>query len=92
METQLLQDVRDVKLHRAMALAGRLRDLRVLLSAQQRNEQVALAIGQVADTRDRICTTIDVERAQFAENTVRYEAQLMFMSSQIKAMLSAIQG
>ncbi|MES2563832.1 MAG: flagellar basal body rod protein FlgB, partial [Pseudomonadota bacterium] len=34
----------------------------------------------------------DVERAQFAENTVRYEAQLMFMSSQIKAMLSAIQG
>jgi flagellar basal-body rod protein FlgB len=35
---------------------------------------------------------IDVERAQFAENTVRYEAQLMFMSSQIKAMLSAIQG
>jgi flagellar basal-body rod protein FlgB len=35
---------------------------------------------------------IDLERAQFAENTVRYEAQLMFMSSQIKAMLSAIQG
>jgi len=35
---------------------------------------------------------IDVERAQFAENSVRYEAQLMFMSSQIKSMLSAIQG
>lgn len=35
---------------------------------------------------------IDVERAQFAENAVRYEAQLMFMSSQIKSMLSAIQG
>ncbi|HEX2828988.1 MAG TPA: flagellar basal body rod protein FlgB [Burkholderiales bacterium] len=35
---------------------------------------------------------IDVERAQFAENAVRYEAQTMFISSKIKAMLAAIQG
>ena len=35
---------------------------------------------------------LDVERAQFAENAVRYEAQLTFVSSQIKAMLAAIQG
>ena len=35
---------------------------------------------------------IDVERAQFAENAVRYEAQTMFITSQIKAMLAAIQG
>ena len=35
---------------------------------------------------------IDVERAQFAENAVRYEAQTMFLSSQIKSMLAAIQG
>jgi flagellar basal-body rod protein FlgB len=35
---------------------------------------------------------IDVERAQFAENAVRYEAQTLFVTSQIKAMLSAIQG
>ncbi len=35
---------------------------------------------------------IDVERAQFAENAVRYEAQIQFVSSQIKAMLAAIQG
>ena len=35
---------------------------------------------------------IDVERAQFAENAVRYEAQVMFVSSQIKSMLAAIQG
>ena len=35
---------------------------------------------------------LDVERAQFAENAVRYEAQLMFINSRIKAMLAAIQG
>ena len=35
---------------------------------------------------------IDVERAQFAENSVRYEAQIMFINSKIKSMLSAIQG
>jgi flagellar basal-body rod protein FlgB len=35
---------------------------------------------------------LDIERAQFAENAVRYEAQLMFINSQIRAMLAAIQG
>ena len=35
---------------------------------------------------------IDVERAQFAENAVRYEAQTMFLTSQIKSMLAALQG
>ncbi len=35
---------------------------------------------------------LDVERSQFAENSVRYEAQLTFVTSQIKAMLAAIQG
>ena len=35
---------------------------------------------------------IDVERAQFAENAVRYEAQITFMTHQIKQMLAAIQG
>ena len=35
---------------------------------------------------------LDVERAHFAENAVRYEAQLMFINSRIKSMLSAIQG
>ena len=35
---------------------------------------------------------LDIERAQFAENAVRYEAQLTFVSSQVKAMLAAIQG
>ena len=35
---------------------------------------------------------MDVERAQFAENAVRYEAQVMFINGQIRQMLSAIQG
>lgn len=35
---------------------------------------------------------MDVERAQFAENAVRYEAQLMFINGQVKSMLAAIQG
>jgi flagellar basal-body rod protein FlgB len=34
----------------------------------------------------------DVERAQAAENAVRYEAQITFMTQQIKTMLAAIQG
>jgi len=35
---------------------------------------------------------MDVERAQFAENAVRYEANLMFLNSQLKSLLAAIQG
>jgi flagellar basal-body rod protein FlgB len=35
---------------------------------------------------------MDVERAQFADNTVRYEASLHFLNAQIKAMLTALQG
>lgn len=35
---------------------------------------------------------MDVERAQFAENATRYEANLTFLNGQIKAMLAAIQG
>jgi flagellar basal-body rod protein FlgB len=35
---------------------------------------------------------LDVERAAFAENSVRYEATLRFLNGQIKTMLSAING
>lgn len=35
---------------------------------------------------------LDVERANFAENSVRYEATLRFLNSQIKEMLTAING
>jgi flagellar basal-body rod protein FlgB len=35
---------------------------------------------------------LDVERANFAENSVRYEATLRFMNGQIKQMMTAING
>jgi flagellar basal-body rod protein FlgB len=35
---------------------------------------------------------MDAERAQFADNAVRYEAALKFLNGQIKTMLSAVQG
>lgn len=35
---------------------------------------------------------MDVERAQFADNALRYEASVKFISEDIKAILSAIQG
>lgn len=35
---------------------------------------------------------MDSERAQFADNAVRYEAALKFLNGQIKTILSAIQG
>ena len=35
---------------------------------------------------------MDIERAGFADNAVRYEASLRFLNSQIKALTLAIQG
>ena len=35
---------------------------------------------------------MDAERAQFADNTIRYEAALRVLNAQIKTMLSAVQG
>lgn len=41
---------------------------------------------------DRNSVDMDVERAQFADNAVRYEASLRFLNHQIKTMLAAITG
>ena len=49
----------------------------------------------VSDGPERVdgnTVDMDVERAQFAENAVRYEANLMFLNSQLKSLLAAIQG
>ena len=35
---------------------------------------------------------MDVERNEFADNAIRYEASLLMMNGQIKKMLTAIQG
>jgi flagellar basal-body rod protein FlgB len=41
---------------------------------------------------DRNTVDMDVERARFAENAVRYEAALKALNGQIKTLLSAIQS
>lgn len=35
---------------------------------------------------------MDAEQAKFADNTVRYEAAMRFLSSQLKTLLAAVQG
>ena len=35
---------------------------------------------------------MDVERTQFADNALRYEASVNFISAQVKAVLTALQG
>jgi flagellar basal-body rod protein FlgB len=35
---------------------------------------------------------MDVERAQFSENAVQYEASLTFITGQIKTLMAAVQG
>jgi len=46
----------------------------------------------VQPTMDGNTVDMDVERAHFAENAIHFEANLMFINSQLKAMLAAIQG
>ena len=48
--------------------------------------------GVLQASSDGNTVDLDVERAQFADNAVRYEANITFVSQQIKLMLAAIQG
>jgi flagellar basal-body rod protein FlgB len=41
---------------------------------------------------DRNTVDMDRERASFADNSVKYEATLRFINSQVKSMLDAIKG
>ena len=41
---------------------------------------------------DNNTVDINVERAQFADNAMRYEASLAFINAKIKAMLAALQN
>jgi len=41
---------------------------------------------------DQNTVDMDVERARFADNAVRYEAALKFLNGKIKTLMSAIQG
>lgn len=46
----------------------------------------------VQPSADGNTVDMDVERAQFMDNALRYEASVRFVSEQMKAMLTAIQG
>ena len=48
--------------------------------------------GVVQGAVDGNSVDMDVERNQFADNALRYEAGVNFINSQIKGLLTAIQG
>ena len=48
--------------------------------------------GVVQGAVDGNTVDMDVERNQFADNALRYEAGVTFINSQIKGLLTAIQG
>jgi flagellar basal-body rod protein FlgB len=48
--------------------------------------------ADVQSSVDGNTVNMDVERAQFTENAIQYEAGVTFISSQIKTLMSAIQG
>ncbi len=54
------------------------------VALQYRNPPQASIDGNTVD--------MDIERNQFMDNAVRYEASLMFASGQVKSLLTAIQG
>jgi flagellar basal-body rod protein FlgB len=47
---------------------------------------------EIQSSVDGNTVDMDIERAQFAENAVQYEASLAFITHQIKTLMSAVQG
>lgn len=48
--------------------------------------------GVVQGSADNNTVDMDVERNQYADNAVRYEAGISMINQQIRAMLAAVQG
>lgn len=48
--------------------------------------------ADVQSSVDGNTVNMDVERAQFTENAIQYEAGVTFITGQIKTLMSAIQG
>jgi flagellar basal-body rod protein FlgB len=64
-----------------------------LPAAQTSHSTVALGYSvQSQPSLDNNTVDLDRERANFVDNSVRYEATLRFINGQAKGMLSAIQG
>ncbi|HYH42068.1 MAG TPA: flagellar basal body rod protein FlgB [Burkholderiales bacterium] len=89
---------RDIDFAAALKSAEAAAQGKAALPAQMRSDESTplgaelLYRSAVQRSVDGNTVDLDVERAQFAENSVRYEAQLMFINSRIKSMLAAIQG
>lgn len=48
--------------------------------------------GETQSSVDGNTVNMDIERAQFSENAIQYEAGITFISSQLKTLMSAIQS
>lgn len=65
------------------------------LQAQMSGEALKAKLGYAVNSQpslDNNTVDLDRERANFVDNSVRYEATLRFINGQAKTMLSAIQG
>jgi flagellar basal-body rod protein FlgB len=89
----------------ANALQGAMSGKKVILPlASTANAHLAGATGQsvlgspvlyrnvLQPSADGNTVDMDVERAQFADNALRYEASVRFVSDKIKDVLTALQG
>ncbi|MCE9642307.1 MAG: flagellar basal body rod protein FlgB [Betaproteobacteria bacterium] len=93
---------RDIDFNKTLqdALAGRVQPSQLARSAAGHlapagQGAVAGAVqyrAVVQPSLDGNTVDMDVERAQFAENAIHYEANLLFINSQLKSLLAAIQG
>lgn len=94
---------RDIDFSRALqnALAGTGTELPAVRTAPQHlsGDAGSSVMGSpvmyrkpVQPSADGNTVDMDVERAQFTDNALRYEASVRFVSEQMKAMLTAIQG
>ena len=62
-----------------------------LSGAQPGDPKLAYTV-QTQPSQDGNSVDIDRERANFVDNTIRYESTLRFINSNVKTMLSAITG
>ena len=78
-----------------MTQAGTTAAGHIPLQAQMSGEALKAKLGYAVNSQpslDNNTVDLDRERANFVDNSVRYEATLRFINGQAKTMLSAIQG
>ncbi len=93
---------RDVDFGKSLkdAVAGRAQNVSLVRTAaahlapatQSQATGAVLYRSVVQPAIDGNTVDMDVERAQFADNALHYEANLQFINSKLKAILAAIQG